>query len=127
MGGKIMFINEVQIKNFRLLKDVSLMLEEETTLIVGRNNSGKTSLAEIFRRFFSGKTPVFQMEDFSLDAIQEFKKALQAKFEGKSEPEIRALIPTIDLILTIDYSSDSTYYGQLSEFIIDLDETVNVK
>jgi len=117
-----MFINEVQIKNFRLLKDVSLTFDKETTVIVGRNNSGKTSLTEIFRRFFSGKSPSFQLEDFSLDSLQGFKSALQAKLAEKSESDIRALIPTIDLTLLIDYSSDITDFGLLNEFIIDLDE-----
>lgn len=46
-----MKIEKVEINNFRLLKNTSLSLQEKTTVIVGRNNSGKTSLTEIFRRF----------------------------------------------------------------------------
>lgn len=37
-----MRVQKIDIKNFRLLQDVSLFLEERTTVIVGRNNSGKT-------------------------------------------------------------------------------------
>lgn len=36
---------QVEIKNFRLLADVNHDLEKQTTVIVGRNNSGKTSLS----------------------------------------------------------------------------------
>lgn len=43
-----MLIKELEVKNFRLLKDVKLSLDPETTVIAGRNNSGKTSLTEIF-------------------------------------------------------------------------------
>ncbi|HFU1242287.1 MULTISPECIES: AAA family ATPase [Citrobacter] len=42
-----MRIHQVQIKNFRLLADVELVLEEQTTVIVGRNNSGKTESPRI--------------------------------------------------------------------------------
>ena len=45
-----MRIQSAEIKNFRLLTDAALALEEQTTVIVGRNNSGKTSLSEVMRR-----------------------------------------------------------------------------
>ena len=65
-----MLIKHVEIENFRLLRDVALGLEERTTLIVGRNNSGKTSIAELFRRLLSDKSPAFRLEDFSLDCAR---------------------------------------------------------
>lgn len=121
-----MFIKQVEIKNFRLLKDVSLSLDNESTVIVGRNNSGKTSLTEIFRRLFSVNNPVFKLEDFSLASIASFKKAFDEKQSGKSEPTIRALIPIIELTLIIEYDSDLNDLGALSDFIIDLDEKSTV-
>src|SRR3546814_3604578 len=48
-----MRIVRAKIENFRLLRDVEVGFEERTTLIVGRNNSGKTSIAELFRRLLS--------------------------------------------------------------------------
>lgn len=42
-----MYIQKIGIKNFRLLQAIELLLEQRTTTIVGRNNSGKTSLAEL--------------------------------------------------------------------------------
>ncbi|MEZ5454069.1 MAG: AAA family ATPase [Thiothrix sp.] len=43
----------MKVENFRLLRNVELCLEDRTTLIVGRNNSGKTSIAELFRRLLT--------------------------------------------------------------------------
>ncbi|EOA2693610.1 MULTISPECIES: AAA family ATPase [Klebsiella] len=60
-----MRIHQVKIKNFRLLANVELVLEEQTTVIVGRNNSGKTSLSEIICRFLADGSATFQLEDFS--------------------------------------------------------------
>lgn len=117
-----MYIENVDIKNFRLLNDVSLSLEPESTVIVGRNNSGKTSLTELFRRLFSGKSPEFRLEDFSLVSLNNFDKALTALQEGKTEEEIRSLIPNIELELTLNYEDNVDDYGTLSDFIIDLDE-----
>lgn len=46
-----MKIEKVHINNFRLLRAVDISFEDLSTVIVGRNNSGKTSLTEVFRRF----------------------------------------------------------------------------
>jgi predicted ATP-dependent endonuclease of OLD family len=117
-----MYIKCIQIHNFRLLKNVKLSLETESTVIVGRNNSGKTSLTELFRRFLNDDTK-FKLEDFSLNSISMFQDALQAKLDAREESEIRSLLPSIDLTLTFEYADNINEYGALSEFIIDLDET----
>ncbi|NVI09696.1 ATP-dependent endonuclease, partial [Paraburkholderia sp. JPY454] len=36
-----------------------------TTVVVGRNNSGKTSLSEVIRRLIADGSAQFQLEDFS--------------------------------------------------------------
>ena len=74
-----MHIHKVTVRNFRLLADVELVLEKETTLVVGRNNSGKTSLSEAIRRFLVDQTPKFQIEDFSNTSYDRFWEALEAK------------------------------------------------
>ncbi|WP_330958632.1 AAA family ATPase [Burkholderia thailandensis] len=43
-----MRIAKIKVEGFRLLQDVEIMLESNSTVIVGRNNSGKTSLTDIF-------------------------------------------------------------------------------
>jgi len=115
-----MRIHKVAIKNFRLLANVELALERESTVIVGRNNSGKTSTAEIIRRFLIEANPTFQIEDFSSASYDGFCEALKAKNEGKDDVEIRHLIPYIELKLFFRYDN-SLPLGPLSEFVIDLD------
>ena len=113
-----MKISKINIKNFRLLKEVSLSLEKETTVIVGRNNSGKTSLAEFIHRLLSDK-PIFRIEDFSLPVYDDFWKAFTIKSNGGSEKEIREALPVIQGTLTLNYAGD-TAFGPLGDFIIDL-------
>lgn len=116
-----MKLNRVQIKNFRLLRDVELFLESETSVIVGRNNSGKTSLSEVIRRFTSDKNATFYLQDFSTECYEEFCAAFKAEKEGKEESEIRKLLPIIELRLFFRYNPAQPRLGPLGEFIVDLD------
>jgi predicted ATP-dependent endonuclease of OLD family len=118
-----MKIKEIEIKNYRLLKQVKLSLSDKSTVIVGRNNTGKTSLMEIFHSFFSEKTNKLNYEDFSLSVLERFKVAQKAYDTGKNESEIRDIIPSIDLKILLNYEDNKTDYGGLGDFILDLDET----
>ena len=42
-----MKITKIKVKNFRLLKEFELDLEESLSLVIGKNNCGKTSLLSI--------------------------------------------------------------------------------
>lgn len=121
----MIWITKVRIFNFRLLADVELLLEQETTLVVGRNNSGKTSLSEVIRRFLSDPNPRFQIEDFSSTCYDRFCEALRAKNAGQPDDQVRALIPSIELRLFFRYDPAQPELGPLSDFIIDLDPDCN--
>ena len=116
-----MRIKGVEIENFRLLRDVAVGLEERTTLIVGRNNSGKTSIAEFFRRLLGEKAPSFRIEDFSLGCQERFWAAFEAFRAGQSAPDVIALLPSIKAAMDIAYDVNSSDLGPLSDCIIDLD------
>lgn len=116
-----MHIHRVTVKNFRLLADTNLVLENQTTLIVGRNNSGKTSLSEVIRRFLMDPNPRFQIEDFSISSYDDFCEALKARNAGQQDDEVRALIPSIELRLLVEYDPEQPELGALSDFVIDLD------
>ena len=116
-----MHISKVKVKNFRLLADVELFLETDTTLVVGRNNSGKTSLSEVIRRFLVDPGPKFQLEDFSGVSCDGFCDALRAKNAGEEDDDIRRLIPSIELRIFFHYDPAQPDLGPLSDFIIDLD------
>lgn len=114
-----MKIRKIKIRNFRLLEKAELLLEDRTTVIVGRNNSGKTSLAELFRRFLAETSPTFYLEDFSLGVHEQFWTAYNLKQNGKDEAEIRKALPVIDVEITFSYDKN-TALGPLSDFVIDL-------
>ncbi|OUS06214.1 ATP-dependent endonuclease [Rhodobacterales bacterium 52_120_T64] len=120
-----MKLSRVKIMNFRLLQNVELALENQTTVVVGRNNSGKTSLSEIIRRFASDKNPAFKIQDFSIDCYDDFCAALKAKNEGKQEDEIRQFLPKIELRMYFQYDPNIPQLGPLGEFVVDLDMDCN--
>ena len=120
-----MYLHKVTVKNFRLLADAEIALENSTTLIVGRNNSGKTTLSEAIRRFLEDPNPKFELEDFSNASYHCFCSALAAKNAGRTDDEIRALIPSIELRLLFRYDPNQADLGALSDFIVDLDPDCN--
>ena len=51
-----MVIRQIQVTNFRLLKDLKIDLQPNLSLVVGKNNVGKTSLLIVLDKFLnSGK------------------------------------------------------------------------
>lgn len=69
-----MYLSNITVRNFRLLKDFSVDLEKELSLIIGKNNSGKTSLLYILDKVFHWKDKggCIHIDDFNLD----YKKSL---------------------------------------------------
>lgn len=116
-----MKLSRVHVRNFRLLRDVELCLEDITTLVVGRNNSGKTSLSEVIRRFTTRDNPTFQLQDFSSECHEEFCAAFNAYIGAQAPDVIRGLLPAIELRLTFKYNP-LAIPPQLESFIVDLDE-----
>ncbi|WP_350327556.1 ATP-dependent nuclease [Pectobacterium aroidearum] len=116
-----MRIEKVKIEGFRLLQDVEIMLENNSTVIVGRNNSGKTSFTEIFDRFTGRTGAKFRLEDFSAISREQFFNAKMLREQTVNPEEILAALPTISLTLTFRYDSTSSNLGPLAPFIIDLD------
>ncbi|ULX50621.1 ATP-dependent endonuclease [Cupriavidus taiwanensis] len=116
-----MKIKAIEIKNFRLLHNVSLQLEDETTVVVGRNNCGKTSLTDIIRKFLSERS-TFQIEDFSSACYDRFCAAHRAHLKGDDVEEVRALVPSIELRLRVGFDPAVPDFGPLREFVIDTDD-----
>ena len=118
----LMKIQDITVQNFRLLENVKLCLEDNTTLIVGRNNSGKTSLTDLFRKLLDERSPIlFDLEDFSLGTHERFWTALVLFRDKGEDEEIRQSLPVISINLTVSYS-ESEELGTLSDFVVDLDE-----
>lgn len=115
-----MHLKQIEVKNFRLLYDAKLLLENRTTVIVGRNNSGKTSLTEVMKRLLSDASPSFSLEDFSFCCYDDFWNSYLRKSEGEGEAEIRKILPAIEVRLRFSYEEDE-HLGLLSELVVDLE------
>jgi putative ATP-dependent endonuclease of the OLD family len=106
---------KADIKNYRLLHNLTLTFDENATSIVGKNNSGKTSLSSIFNVFLNGTAKSFSFEDFSLESFATFFDVFESfrniTNENKEQKliEIQKEIPKIQLILTIKYSVNDNW------------------
>ena len=61
-----MKIEKAQIRNFRILKEFDVSFEEDMSVIIGKNNAGKTSFLAILEKFLSIPKPEFSFDDFSI-------------------------------------------------------------
>lgn len=129
-----MKIKDIAVKNFRLLEEVKLNIEDDLTLIVGKNNTGKTSLFEVINMFFSEKN-IFSFHDFSQttypkfeDSLKIYEASVKETDEEKKEDLERSLIssmPQIQLQIQIEYDKAKDRLTNISEFISDLDDSKN--
>ena len=117
-----MQLSKIKIQNYRLLIDADLEVDEKTTLIVGRNNTAKTSCFECVRSVLEG-TP-FSFNDYPLSK----RENLYTKISSYMAKEITfdALCKEVEPIsveFLVDYSLDDADddLGALSPFIIDVD------
>lgn len=72
---KYMKIKKIKVQNYRLLKDFSIDLEDDLSLIIGKNNCGKTSLLSVMDRFINSKE--FCFDDFNIDFKEELKNIIK--------------------------------------------------
>lgn len=102
-----MYINFVEIQNFRKLKSIRIEFAEKTTLFVGANNSGKTSAMEVLIRFLVNKK--FSTNDFTLSNWVEInkigsnweKQSTEAGSQTPSLEEWKNVLPTMDVWLQV--------------------------
>lgn len=115
-----MYISKIRIKNFRLLKETTLLLNEdekqELSLLIGRNNSGKTSFIMLFDKFYRNDNFKFNFYDFSTSLREQIFKIDDATV-------IEDL--SIQMILEIKYDAKDSLEN-ISDFILDLDPALNV-
>ena len=112
-----MHIDKIKITNFRILRDSTLDMKKDLSLLIGRNNSGKTSFLVLFEKFYNNSP--FTYNDFSLCLRDDIKDV---------KPETKQSNLSIQMIVNIEYN-DTDNLENLSSFILDLDEsctTVNI-
>ncbi|MCP3821362.1 AAA family ATPase [Streptomyces sp. A3M-1-3] len=129
-----MQLTHAEVINFRALDKADVRIDLETTLVVGRNNSGKTSFVNLFEKFLGEDDTRFMLEDFSTCRIGDIDQALQIFGEAQGhaaegDQETREsllakayeLVPSIRLGLTIEYDEDDDL-APLTDVILDLDD-----
>ncbi len=74
-----MKIFKIQIENFRLLRNFSMDLENELSLIIGKNNTGKTSILFILEKFLNQPDKnKFSFDDFNIELKKELKTLIES-------------------------------------------------
>lgn len=105
-----MHIEQITVENFRLLQDCCIDMREKTTLLVGKNNTGKTSFAVLLEKFLE-RPDTFSFTDFPLSLREDI-------FSIDEEMNVEEL--AIRMVLRIAYT-EADDLGILSEFMLDLD------
>lgn len=112
-----MKLTKIQIENFRSLRNIEIDLEEYLSIIVGKNNVGKTSLLIVLERFLGKSSPLFDFDDFNLD----FRQHVLALAESKVQPDNPYPFCGIRLRVFIEYSDDDDLGNIGNKVIMDLD------
>lgn len=98
-----MRIQHVEVANFRKLRAVRIDFGPEKTLLVGANNSGKSSAMLALRRFLSPRPNLFRITDFTLchlARINEIGRAWEVDENGEETPGLsdwEPILPLLDL------------------------------
>lgn len=125
-GNVMIKLTGINVRGFRLLEDVEISVEASSTVIVGRNNSGKTSLTEVLDRFVGDKAGQFRLEDFSASLRAAFISCRTQRVQDNAPASVLLnALPTISLDLTFSYEAAGDL-GPLSPFIIDLDPNCRI-
>jgi predicted ATP-dependent endonuclease of OLD family len=117
-----MKIKKIQIENYRLLKKFNLELEDELSLVIGKNNTGKTSILSILDKFLNQSDKNrFSFNDFNI----EFKKELKTLVEDQNEVlDTDYKQEGIRLKLFVEYGPGDNL-SNLSRVMMDLDPNNN--
>lgn len=109
-----MKIANVKVQGYRLLDNFELDLCDELSLVIGKNNTGKTSLLNLLSAYLSGTKPRFAYEDFSIPIQQRLLDAVCARQACSMGAPAR-----ISLELEIQYD-EADNLRNLSHLMVDL-------
>lgn len=135
-----MRIKSIEISNYRKIKKAQINMEDNITVLAGANNSGKTSLVELFDSIFTkpkGKLSL-NKNDFPVESCEEWSKKVYTLFndaftscENKEEtiskirknilePENPVLISPIIIKIQIEYDESKDDIRKFADYIMDL-------
>ncbi len=114
-----MKITKIEVWNFRLLKKFSISLEDDLSVVIGKNNTGKTSLLAVLNRFL-GRKRAFAYDDISIGCRSEVGNLLR-KDEAYADDE---LLLSIGMRINIQYA-DADDLSAVAKLITNLDPEDN--
>ncbi len=117
-----MKIFKITVENFRLLRNFSIDLEDELSLVVGKNNTGKTSILSVLDKFLnSSESNKFLFDDFNIEA----KEKLKFWTENSDYYPEEDFLFGIKLKIFIKYGSKDDL-SNISKVMMDLDPDSDV-
>jgi len=105
-------ISKLTVINFRILKSTMLDLKKDISLLIGKNNTGKTSFLVLLEKFFNNKP--FYYSDFPLSLRDDLRNINNDTDDSKIDDL------AIKLIVEIQYDEEDDLV-LLSDFMLDLD------
>jgi len=112
-------ISTIEVNGFRLLKNFKCDFENELSIVVGKNNTGKTSILTVLDKFLSpSEKNSLTINDLNIDLKDRVLNVLSGN-EGFPEENTYEQI-SISLKLYIEYSENDDLSG-VSELIMSLD------
>ncbi len=114
-----MKVSTIEVGNFRLLKDFKCDLQSDLSIIVGKNNTGKTSILTVLDKFLiPSDRNSFNINDLSIDIKEKILNILSGEEEIPEENSFDKI--AISLKLYIEYSNEDDL-SKVSELIMSLD------
>ena len=142
-----MKLYKMAIKNYRQFQKTDIIYNDTLTILAGANNSGKTSLIELFNNVFSEKENTFSIEDISLsvkgrliklfvEKLLQVHKDIVAKHgtleENNMLREVKAILQSESLkseirksLLTVNVEiqySETESIGAFADYLMELKE-----
>ncbi|MCU0082021.1 AAA family ATPase [Streptococcus danieliae] len=118
-----MEIKKIHVQNYRLLKDFTLDLKSELSLIVGKNNCGKTSVLSVLDKVFNrGSSNPLTWEDISIIHRKEIYEKVKL-ISDISDKDLKPILG-ISLQIWIQYSELDSYQN-IQGFMMDLNPDNN--
>lgn len=115
-----MNLKNMKVKNFRLLKNFELEFKDELSLVIGKNNCGKTSALIILDKMLNSSKVMW--EDINLEWQKDLYEKI-IKFDISGQEEVVSL-EAINLQLFIEYN-DNDSYTNIQKFMMDLNPDNN--
>jgi len=115
---------KIIVNNYRVLKNLELDLEKDLSLVIGKNNCGKTSLLSVLSKFVGGQSTSssnFNYDDFNID----FKTILFNAIENKGVSWDSMRPQGIEMYLFISYGEGDNL-ANIRPVMLDLDPKNNI-